>query len=116
MNHDLAVLFTPFDLAGLTLPNRFVMSPMTRSRAPASGVPDELTARYYAQRAGAGLVIAEGTTPMAGGASFPGVPAAYAPEHVTGCHRRWETRPECQSWTKMRPPTPSLPPAPARWA
>ena len=84
MIQDISIMFTPFDLAGLSLKNRFVMSPMTRSRAPASGVPDELTARYYSQRAGAGLVIAEGTTPMAGGASFPGVPAAYAPEHVHG--------------------------------
>jgi len=81
---DLDILFRPFDLAGLQLNNRFVMSPMTRARAPASGVPDELTIRYYSQRASAGLIIAEGTNPMAGGQSFPGVPAVYRAEHVEG--------------------------------
>jgi N-ethylmaleimide reductase len=87
MTADISSLFEPFDLAGLTLKNRFVMSPMTRSRAPASGTPDELTVAYYSQRASAGLVIAEGTTPMPGGASFPGVPAIHAPEHVEGWRR-----------------------------
>lgn len=84
---DLSILFTPFDLAGTSLKNRFVMSPMTRSRAPADGVPDDLTVKYYSQRASAGLVIAEGTTPMPGGASFPGVPGCFAPEHVAGWRR-----------------------------
>ena len=64
-NHH-AILFTPFDLAGLRLPNRFAMPAMTRSRTPPSGVPSELNALYYAQRAGAGLVIAEGTNPLPG--------------------------------------------------
>ena len=81
---DTSILFTPFDLAGVRLKNRFVMPAMTRSRAPADGVPDDLGALYYAQRSGAGLVIAEGTTPMDGGASFPGVPAIWAPEHIVG--------------------------------
>ena len=84
---DTAILFTPFDLAGLRLPNRFAMPAMTRGRAPADGTPDDLTVRYYAQRAGAGLVIAEGTNPMPGGAGFPGVPRIYAPEHVEGWRR-----------------------------
>ncbi|RKF21782.1 alkene reductase [Altericroceibacterium spongiae] len=52
-------LFTPYNLAGLALSNRVVMAPMTRSRAE-SGVPDDQTALYYAQRAGAGLIITEG--------------------------------------------------------
>src|SRR5690606_19827831 len=47
------------DLRGLKLRNRIVMAPMTRSRAP-STVPDALTAEYYGQRAGAGLIIGEG--------------------------------------------------------
>ena len=81
---DTSILFTPFDLAGVRLKNRFVMPAMTRSRAPADGVPDDLAALYYSQRAGAGLVIAEGTTPMDGGASFPGVPAIWAPQHIEG--------------------------------
>ena len=52
-------LFDPFDLSGLVLRNRIVMAPMTRSRAP-STVPDAMTATYYAQRAGAGLIVGEG--------------------------------------------------------
>ncbi len=52
-------LFSPFDLRGLRLRNRIVMAPMTRSRVPGT-VPDGLTATYYAQRAGAGLIVSEG--------------------------------------------------------
>jgi N-ethylmaleimide reductase len=52
-------LFEPYDLRGLALRNRIAMAPMTRSRA-ASSVPDALTATYYAQRAGAGLIVTEG--------------------------------------------------------
>lgn len=52
-------LFDRYDLGGLALRNRIVMAPMTRSRAVTT-VPDALTATYYAQRAGAGLVISEG--------------------------------------------------------
>lgn len=54
------VLFKPFDLAGLILPNRVVMPPMTRARAAAGQVPTDLMAKYYAQRATAGLIITEG--------------------------------------------------------
>jgi N-ethylmaleimide reductase len=52
-------LLEPFDLGDLRLKNRVVMAPMTRSRADALGVVGELTARYYAQRATAGLIISE---------------------------------------------------------
>lgn len=55
----MSTLFKSFDLQGLPLRNRIVMAPMTRSRAP-STVPDALTATYYGQRAGAGLIITEG--------------------------------------------------------
>ena len=47
------LLFTAFEMGGLRLPNRFVMPAMTRSRTPASGVPDQQNALYYAQRASA---------------------------------------------------------------
>lgn len=53
------MLFERFDLHGLPLRNRIVMAPMTRSRTP-STVPDALTAKYYGQRASAGLIISEG--------------------------------------------------------
>lgn len=54
------MLMTPMKLGRLQLPNRVVMAPMTRSRAQA-GLPTVETARYYAQRATAGLIISEGT-------------------------------------------------------
>ena len=53
--------FTPVRVGRYTLPNRLVMAPMTRSRAKFDGTPGELAAEYYAQRAGVGLVVTEGT-------------------------------------------------------
>ncbi len=55
------MLFTPYRLGSLTLPNRIIMPPMTRSRSGPGNVPTELMAQYYAQRAAAGLIITEGT-------------------------------------------------------
>ena len=54
-------LFHPLQLGSLTLPNRIVMAPLTRMRAGAGNVPTALNAKYYAQRATAGLIVAEGT-------------------------------------------------------
>jgi N-ethylmaleimide reductase len=82
---NLSILFTPFTFkSGLKLPNRFVMPAMTRARAPKDGAPSGLNALYYAQRASAGLVIAEGTNPLPGGCGFPGVPGIYTPAHIEG--------------------------------
>ena len=53
--------FSALWLGQLPLPNRIVMAPLTRARADANGVPSDLAAQYYAQRAGAGLIIAEAT-------------------------------------------------------
>ena len=57
-------LFSPFRLKSLSLPNRIVMAPMTRSKSPEQ-IPGEDVARYYARRAegGVGLIITEGTSP-----------------------------------------------------
>jgi 2,4-dienoyl-CoA reductase-like NADH-dependent reductase (Old Yellow Enzyme family) len=56
------VLFTPYTLGDLQLTNRIVMAPLTRTRVENQGkVPNELMTEYYAQRAGAGLIITEGT-------------------------------------------------------
>lgn len=52
-------LFEPINLSGLVLPNRIVMAPMTRRRAIDGKVPPDITALYYAQRAGAGLLVSE---------------------------------------------------------
>ncbi|CAM5791971.1 alkene reductase [Castellaniella caeni] len=71
------LLFTPFRLGALELPNRIVMAPMTRCRAAQPGdIPTELNAQYYAQRAEAGLIVSEATqiSPQGKGYSFtPGI-------------------------------------------
>ena len=55
-------LFQPFTLHDLTLANRIVLAPMTRSRAGTARLPNQLMAEYYAQRSTAGLLITEATT------------------------------------------------------
>jgi len=54
-------LLSDFQLGNLSLKNRVVMPPLTRGRAVNKGIPNDLMAEYYAQRAGAGLIITEGT-------------------------------------------------------
>ncbi len=76
-------LFGPVKLGGLTLPNRIVMAPMTRSRAPGN-LPNALMAEYYAQRASAGLIITEGTTPSANGRGYIDIPGLYSEAQVEG--------------------------------
>jgi N-ethylmaleimide reductase len=65
-------LFSPLTLGALTLPNRIVMAPLTRCRADADHVPTALMVEYYAQRASAGMIIAEATMVMEGNSSFGG--------------------------------------------
>ena len=60
MNTDIN-LFSPYQIGNLELPNRIVMAPLTRNRAGEGNVPHQLNATYYAQRASAGLIIAEAT-------------------------------------------------------
>ncbi|MSX03053.1 MAG: alkene reductase, partial [Actinobacteria bacterium] len=62
-------LFQSYSLGPLELPNRLVMAPLTRMRADANGVMGAINAEYYAQRASAGLIIAEGTYPHGSGKS-----------------------------------------------
>ena len=69
-------LFNSYDLAGLDMPNRIVMAPMTRSRA-ANGVADVLTERYYSQRASAGLIITEGIAVSQQGTGYLFTPGLY---------------------------------------
>ena len=77
-------LFDPVQLGTLRLANRIVMAPLTRSRAGADGVPRPIMAQYYAQRASAGLIIAEGTniSPQARGYAF--TPGLYDSAQVQG--------------------------------
>jgi N-ethylmaleimide reductase len=80
-------LFAPTKLGPLALPNRLVMAPMTRNRAAADGVPLALMATYYAQRATAGLIIAEASIPNAVGQTYPNITAIYNQSHVAGWRR-----------------------------
>ena len=77
-------LFTPTRLGALILRNRIVMSPMTRSRCEEANAPTELMAEYYGQRAGAGLVIAESTSPAPNGAGYPRTPGLWSARQVDG--------------------------------
>lgn len=77
----------PARLGGLELPSRLVMAPLTRTRAGADGVPGDLMATYYAQRASAGLIIAEATTPNAVGRTYPRIPGIHTPAQVAGWRR-----------------------------
>lgn len=79
-------LFSPIEVAGLSAPNRIVMSPMTRSRTP-GGVPNELNAQYYAQRASAGLVFAESTAVSPYGVGFINTPGIFTDEQAEGWAR-----------------------------
>ena len=70
MSHD--SLFTPVSLGSLALPNRILMAPLTRCRADADHVPTDLMTEYYAQRASAGLIVAEATMAIEGHSAFGG--------------------------------------------
>lgn len=67
-------LFTPTQIGRLTVSNRMVMAPMTRSRSDDAGVPSDLVSTYYAQRASAGLIISEGVFPSAMGKGYVRTP------------------------------------------
>ncbi|WP_416053375.1 alkene reductase [Cupriavidus basilensis] len=77
-------LFDPVRVGRHTLQNRLVMAPMTRSRAQFDGTPGELAAEYYAQRASAGLIVAEGTQPSDDGQGYLTTPGIYTNAHVAG--------------------------------
>lgn len=77
-------LFSPITIGTLTLPNRILMAPLTRCRAEADHLPGPLMAEYYAQRASAGLIIAEATMAMEGNSSFWMEPGIYSDAQVAG--------------------------------
>jgi len=71
------MLFDSFSARSLHLANRMVMAPMTRNRATPAHTPDALMATYYGQRASAGLIITEGTSPSPHGLGYPRIPGLY---------------------------------------
>ena len=76
-------LFDPVHAGNLHLPNRIVMAPLTRNRAPGA-VPTPLMAQYYAQRASAGLLISEATAVSAQGQGYADVPGLYSTDQLDG--------------------------------
>jgi len=76
-------LFESYSLGPLSLKNRIVMAPMTRCRA-LNNIPNDLMATYYAQRASAGLLITEGTSPSANGLGYARIPGIFSEAQVAG--------------------------------
>src|ERR1700710_2469665 len=78
-------LFDPLKLGALSLPNRIIMAPLTRSRAtPGGRVPTQLQADYYVQRASAGLIISEATSVTAMGVGYAATPGIWSDEQTEG--------------------------------
>jgi N-ethylmaleimide reductase len=82
----MALLFLKITLGSLTLQNHLVMAPMTRNRATGN-IPNELMAQYYAQRATAGLIITEGTSPSPNGLGYPRIPGIFSAAQIAGWKR-----------------------------
>lgn len=76
-------LFSTFKLGPITLANRIVMSPMTRNRS-LGNIPGPIVATYYGQRASAGLIITEGTSPSPNGLGYARIPGIYSTEQLKG--------------------------------
>jgi 2,4-dienoyl-CoA reductase-like NADH-dependent reductase (Old Yellow Enzyme family) len=81
---NMTSLFDPLQAGALNLKNRCVMAPLTRARAGESRLPNALMAEYYAQRAGAGLIISEATAISPEGYGWKDAPGAYTPDMEKG--------------------------------
>ena len=77
-------LYSPLTLGAIDLKNRVVMAPLTRSRAGSAGIPGPLNAEYYAQRAGAGLIITEATNISVQGRGYAFTPGIFNDVQVAG--------------------------------
>lgn len=71
------MLLDKFSARSMDFSNRMVMAPLTRSRATPQHTPNALMATYYGQRASAGLIITEGTSPCPNGLGYPRIPGLY---------------------------------------
>ncbi|MAD73677.1 MAG: alkene reductase [Rheinheimera sp.] len=80
----MANLFDPIKVGDLQLPNRIIMAPLTRCRADAGRVPNDLMVEYYRQRATAGLIITEATSVSPMGVGYPATPGIWSDEQVAG--------------------------------
>ncbi|MGV7223777.1 MAG: alkene reductase [Nitrospinales bacterium] len=79
----MSTLYSKSVLGLMTLRNHLVMAPMTRSRAT-DNIPNDLMLTYYKQRATAGLIITEGTSPSPNGLGYPRIPGIFSPTQVEG--------------------------------
>ena len=77
-------LFSPCDLGPYRVRNRLVMAPMTRLRCGRDGVPSDMVAEYYAQRASMGLIVTEGAFPDLAARTWLGQPGIETAGQVTG--------------------------------
>ena len=77
-------LFDPIQIGDLTLPNRVFMAPLTRQRAGEIRVPNALMAKYYAERASAGLILSEATAVTPQGVGYAETPGIWSQEQVEG--------------------------------
>jgi N-ethylmaleimide reductase len=85
---DAHPLLTPFKLGDLDLPNRAVVSAMTRTRCdPKTGVPNDLLVEYYSARASAGLILTECSAISPEANAFPGAACIFNQDHVEGWKR-----------------------------
>ncbi|WP_213999276.1 alkene reductase [Arsukibacterium sp.] len=80
----MANLFDPIQVGELQLPNRIIMAPLTRCRASAGRVPNDLMVKYYQQRATAGLIITEATSVSPMGVGYPDTPGIWSDAQVAG--------------------------------
>ncbi|MDU0326320.1 alkene reductase [Microbacterium sp. KSW2-21] len=77
-------LFSPTTVGSVGVRNRVSLAPMTRLRSGADGVPGPIVAKYYAQRAGIGLLVTEGVFPSAESRAYPGQPGIVTEEQAAG--------------------------------
>ncbi len=75
-------LFETFKLSKLNLTSRIAMAPLTRRRANKENIPSPIMETYYGQRAGAGLIIAEGTSPSPNGVGYCNMPGLFNKEQM----------------------------------
>jgi 2,4-dienoyl-CoA reductase-like NADH-dependent reductase (Old Yellow Enzyme family) len=80
----MTILFEPIELGNLKLSNRIIMAPLTRARAGVERIPNDLMAKYYSQRATAGLIITEATSVEPMGVGYADTPGIWSKDQVTG--------------------------------
>ena len=88
--NPMATLFDPLQAGDLLLPNRILMAPLTRRRAGGARVPNALMAKYYEQRASAGLILSEATSVTPLGVGYADTPGIWSREQVDNW--RWVTQ------------------------